>query len=30
MSPFIPYPDMKTKYPIEILDYRHQPDHKTP
>ena len=30
MSPFIVYPDMKTKYPIEIIDSRHQPDHITP
>ena len=30
MSPFIPYADMKTKYPIEILELRHQPDHITP
>ena len=30
MSPFISYPDMKTKYPIEIIDLRHQSDHKTP
>ena len=30
MSPFISYPVMKTKYPIEIIDLRHQPDHKTP
>ena len=30
MSPFIPYPDMKTKYPIEIIDLRHQADHITP
>ena len=30
MSPFIPYPDMKTKYPIEIIDLRHQSDHITP
>ena len=30
MSPFISYPDMKTKYPIEIIDLRHQPDHITP
>ena len=29
MSPFISYPDMKTKYPIEILDLRHQTDHIT-
>ena len=30
MSPFISYPDVKTKYPIEILDLRHQSDHITP
>ena len=30
LSPFISYPDMKTKYPIEILDLRHQSDHITP
>ena len=30
LSPFISYPDMKTKYPIEIVDLRHQPDHITP
>ena len=30
MSPFISYPDMKTKYPNEIIDLRHQPDHITP
>ena len=30
MSPFISYPDKKTKYPIEIIKLRHQPDHKTP
>ena len=30
VSPFISYPDMKTKYPIEILDLRHQADHITP
>ena len=30
MSPFISYPDMKTKYPIEILDLRRQSDHITP
>ena len=29
MSPFISYPDMKTKYPIEIIDLRHQADHIT-
>ena len=30
MSPFISYPDIKTKYPIEIIDLRHQSDHITP
>ena len=30
MTPFIFYPDMKTKYPIEIIDLRHQIDHITP
>ena len=30
MSPFISYPDMKTKYPIEIKDLGHQSDHITP
>ena len=30
LSPFISYTDMKTKYPIEIVDLRHQPDHITP
>ena len=30
MSPFISYPDMKTKYPIEIIDLRHQIDHTKP
>ena len=29
MSPFISYPDMKTKYPIEIIDLRLQSDHIT-
>ena len=24
------YPDMKTKYPFEITDLRHQSDHMTP
>ena len=27
---FLPYLDMKTKYPIEIIDLRHQSDHITP
>ena len=30
MTPFISYPDMKTKYPIEILNLRRQPDRITP
>ena len=30
LSPFKSYPDMKTKYPIEIIDLRHQSDHITP
>ena len=30
MSPFITYLDMKTKYPIEIIDLRHQVDQITP
>ena len=30
LSPFILYTDMETKYPIEIIDLRHQPDHITP
>ena len=30
MSPFVSYPDMKTKYPIEKIDLRHQSDHITP
>ncbi len=30
MSQFISYPDMKTKYLIEIIDLRHQADHITP
>ena len=29
MSPFISYPDMKTKYPIEIIDLRHELDQIT-
>ena len=29
-SPFISYPDMKAKYPIEIIHLRHQPQHITP
>ena len=30
MSPFISYPDMKTKYPIEIIDLSHQSDYIRP
>ena len=30
MSPFISYPDMKMKNPIEIKDLRHQTDHISP
>ena len=27
LAPFISYPNMKTKYPIEVIDLRHQPDY---
>ena len=30
LSPFISYTDMKTNFPIEIIDIRHQADHITP
>ena len=30
LNPLISYADMKTKYSIEIIDLRHQPDHMTP
>ena len=30
LNPFISYPDMERKYPIGIIDLRHQPDHITP
>ena len=30
MTPFISYTDMKTKYPIEVIDLGHQTDHITP
>ena len=30
MSPIISCTDMKTKYPIEIIDLGHQSDHVTP
>ena len=29
LYPIISYPDMKTKYPIETIDLRRQPDHIT-
>ena len=30
LNPLISSPDRKTKYPIEIIDLRHLPDHITP
>ena len=30
MTPFISYPDMKTKYSIEVIDLRHQSNQRTP
>ena len=30
LNPFISYPDMKTKYPIQVIDLRFQADHITP
>ena len=30
LGPFVSYPDMKTKYSIEVIDLRHQLDHITP
>ena len=30
MTPFMSYTEMKTKYPIEVIDLRHQPGHLTP
>ena len=30
LQPLISHTDMKTKYPIEIIDLRHQTDHITP
>ena len=29
LKPLISYPDIKTKYLIEVINLRHQPDHKT-
>ena len=30
LNPFVSYPDMKTKFPIQVIDLRFQPDHITP
>ena len=30
LNPFISYPDMKNKYPIQVIDLKHQQDHITP
>ena len=30
LTPFVSYPDMKTKYPIQVIDLRFQADHITP
>ena len=30
LNPFISYPDMKDKYPIQVIDLRFQADHITP
>ena len=30
MNPFISYTDMKNKYPIQVIDVRHQVDNITP
>ena len=30
MTPFLSYTDMKTKYPIKVIDLRHPSDHITP
>ena len=30
INPLISYPEMKTKYPIKILDLKHQTRHITP
>ena len=30
LTPFVSYPDMKTKYSIQVIDLRFQPDHITP
>ena len=30
LSPFVTYSDMKSKYPIQVIDLRYQADHITP
>ena len=30
LNPFLTYPDMKNKYPIQVIDLRFQVDHITP
>ena len=30
LNTFVSYPEMKTKYPIQVIDLRFQPDHITP
>ena len=30
MNPFASYPEIKTKYPIQVIDLRFQADHITP
>ena len=30
LTPFVSYPNMKTKYPIQVIDLRFQADHITP
>ena len=30
LNPFVSYPDMKSKYPIQVIDLRFQPDHMIP
>ena len=30
LTPFVSYPEIKTEYPIQVIDLRFQPDHITP
>ena len=30
LNPFVSYPEIKTKYPIQVIDLRFQPDHISP